>query len=443
MDLHNLDNVVQLNWVTGLPDVQRIILGTSKHDIDFAKIFFGILERKGIEYTFEKNEGSQKLLVKIGDYTCIIRSLDTEHAKTKIAFIEGWIPEHELLTPHNKWKVNKYISKEELTILKNRALNAINDAYGLCASEWEGEEPVEKNQEIEETSVEDSIDLKSSVILDRTFQIERILLSSGTKFQKRVLDRFIKYLTINNIPFSYEEYHHNKKWIFHINGYSCMLLRDKKNTYLEGWVSEFESFSYVYGHMMSSSMTPEGLKMLKDNIIAAIRTEFNLQNCANIGLYDDNTRMPIGFSKGKKLSELKAEALLKYSNENAQNIDFDLYLYVQENLSRIQGQYRMEQKELHNRYLFNQGIVTFKCAKKTFATRKLAMEAIVKIPRKTKDGEEKKRPIRAYECRHCSGWHLTSKTVEEYKENVERFNQQNNEPEAGAEELVGISDTID
>jgi uncharacterized protein YlaI len=71
------------------------------------------------------------------------------------------------------------------------------------------------------------------------------------------------------------------------------------------------------------------------------------------------------------------------------------------------------------------------------------MEAIVKIPRKTKDGEEKKRPIRAYECRHCSGWHLTSKTVEEYKENVERFNQQNNEPEAGAEELVGISDTID
>lgn len=285
------------------------------------------------------------------------------------------------------------------------------------------------------------------MIIERsTFEVDRIQVSSG-RYTKLVLDRFIRYLTKSNIPFSYETYHHGKRWVFNINGHPCMLSRDKKKkAFLEGWVSNFESYSYVYGHMMSNTIEPENLKLLKDNIIAKIRTEFNLEDCANIGTYDTNSVVRNGIHQGKRISQLKAEVLLNFNTEQSKNIDFDLYLYVQENLNRIQGQYRMEQKESHSRYLSykgNQNIVTFKCPKKTFATKKMAMEAIVKNPRKDKNGEERKRPIRAYECRNCSGWHLTSKTVEEYKENVKKFNQQIHGTQTGAEELVSLPVVID
>lgn len=297
----------------------------------------------------------------------------------------------------------------------------------------------------ENVPVEESIELKSSLILDSSFIVDKIHICPGNQYHKRIFDRFIKYLTDNKIPFSYEMYHYNRRWVFNISGYLCMFNRGKKKVaYLEGWVPEFESYSYVYGHLISNTIEAESLKMLKDNIIAGIRAEFNLENCGNVGLYDENSVVRTGTHQGKRLYQLKADALLKFNNEVAKNIDFDLYLYVQENLNRIQGQYRMEQKESHTRFLSlkgNQGIITFKCSKKTFATRKMAMEAIVKNPRKTKDGDaERKRPIRAYECRNCSGWHLTSKTVEEYKENVQRFNQEDHG--TGTEELAGVPVTV-
>jgi uncharacterized protein YlaI len=73
----------------------------------------------------------------------------------------------------------------------------------------------------------------------------------------------------------------------------------------------------------------------------------------------------------------------------------------------------------------------------------MAMEAIVKNPRKNKNGEERKQPIRAYECRNCSGWHLTSKTVEEYKQNVQKFNQETRGTQTGTEELAGVPIAFD
>lgn len=155
MDLHNQDNVVQLNWVTGLPDVQRIIVATFKQNINYEEVFFNLLKNKGIEYTAEKNEGSQKFLIKIGGYTCILRTLDNTEDKTKTAFIEGWVPEHELITASNKWKMNKFITKEELTLFKNRTLHAINDAFQFCEPQLD-EEP-----EDEEVPIEETIDLKT------------------------------------------------------------------------------------------------------------------------------------------------------------------------------------------------------------------------------------------------------------------------------------------
>lgn len=49
--------------------------------------------------------------------------------------------------------------------------------------------------------------------------------------------------------------------------------------------------------------------------------------------------------------------------------------------------------------------VTFICDKRTYPTKKAAMDSIVKPMSKN----HKPVPIRAYECEICSGWHLTSK----------------------------------
>jgi len=59
----------------------------------------------------------------------------------------------------------------------------------------------------------------------------------------------------------------------------------------------------------------------------------------------------------------------------------------------------------------------FLCTKRAFPTKKDAMDSIVKPP-KRRNG---KAPLRAYECPKCSQWHLTSKSVEEYRNSVNKF----------------------
>lgn len=64
-------------------------------------------------------------------------------------------------------------------------------------------------------------------------------------------------------------------------------------------------------------------------------------------------------------------------------------------------------------------MVDFKCIKRTFPTKKTAMDSIANPKSKQKG----KRPIRAYECPVCSGWHLTSKPDPRFNTSTEETHE--------------------
>lgn len=55
----------------------------------------------------------------------------------------------------------------------------------------------------------------------------------------------------------------------------------------------------------------------------------------------------------------------------------------------------------------------FICTKRYFPTKQDAKNSLSKI-REVNQTED--RPVRAYECEYCSGWHLTSMPIEIFKE---------------------------
>jgi hypothetical protein len=60
------------------------------------------------------------------------------------------------------------------------------------------------------------------------------------------------------------------------------------------------------------------------------------------------------------------------------------------------------------------------CHKTIFHSEKAAKIALDKI--KETDSESPKRPIRAYECDECGGFHLTSWSLELYQESRKKAN---------------------
>lgn len=124
-------------------------------------------------------------------------------------------------------------------------------------------------------------------------------------------------------------------------------------------------------------------------------------------MFTDDTILSFGKYKAYRLRDVPAFYLINL-HKNGGGIDPDLRKYINDNIDSIRARF-LDFPEPINR-------VTFICEKRTFPTKKDAMDSIKK-PAK----QDKKRPIRAYECPKCSGWHLTSKEVEEYKKTVERF----------------------
>lgn len=122
-------------------------------------------------------------------------------------------------------------------------------------------------------------------------------------------------------------------------------------------------------------------------------------------MYTDETLMPKGKYRLTKLKDVPANYLWTIWVCNGGGTDPHLKEYIKANLQRIQNQ------KDWSKGLSGDTFVPFICEKRTYATRKAAMESIIKPTSKS----QKKAPIRAYECPHCSGWHLTSMPIEIFK----------------------------
>ena len=118
--------------------------------------------------------------------------------------------------------------------------------------------------------------------------------------------------------------------------------------------------------------------------------------------YTDDTLLTTGKYSFTKLARVPAKYLLAiYKNKTIK--DESLYSYIEENLERIKSRLNepipLPEIEL--------------CEKTTYFSIKEAKCALTII---NQDEREHKKPVRVYECLKCGGWHLTSITLDEWKE---------------------------
>lgn len=116
-------------------------------------------------------------------------------------------------------------------------------------------------------------------------------------------------------------------------------------------------------------------------------------------MYTEDTVLSYGKYKGKMIKDIPKDYMINVHITGGEE-HAELKKYIEANLDKYPG--------LPFLSWFNKKsyvMVTLKCTKRTYPTKKSAMDSIVKPKSKT----DKKAPIRAYECPICSGWHLTSK----------------------------------
>lgn len=121
-------------------------------------------------------------------------------------------------------------------------------------------------------------------------------------------------------------------------------------------------------------------------------------------MYDSSTEVTVGGILGKRmLSDIPSAVLLeRYNNGQLEKSNKKLWAYVSLNKSRLEESVKYEKKEPEE-YVG--------CRKYTYASKKIAMEVV----RNARDHKQKnKKPVRAYECNLCGGWHLTSIPYEEW-----------------------------
>lgn len=121
-------------------------------------------------------------------------------------------------------------------------------------------------------------------------------------------------------------------------------------------------------------------------------------------MYTDETVLDYGKYKGKKLKDIPNQYFINIYRSGDDN-HVALKEYIETNKERFHI------LVLHFIKKDLSPPVTFICEKRTYPTKKAAMDSIVKPISKPK----KPVPIRAYECPECSGWHLTSKEIEKFK----------------------------
>lgn len=120
-------------------------------------------------------------------------------------------------------------------------------------------------------------------------------------------------------------------------------------------------------------------------------------------MYTDNTILTFGKYKFTKLCRVPILYLTNiYNNKSISDKEFLLYIE-----NRLKGRIVIEKNEIT-------------CQKFPLFSEKLAKEHLKRIANEKSKGNKK--PIRAYECQKCGGWHLTSKTIEEYEDIISIHN---------------------
>jgi hypothetical protein len=116
-------------------------------------------------------------------------------------------------------------------------------------------------------------------------------------------------------------------------------------------------------------------------------------------MYTDETKLKYGKYRNTMIKDIPKEYLVNAFKTGGNEHD-ELKGYIESNIELFPGLAMVAwvKKKMNCQ-------ITYKCAKRTFPTKKDAMDSIVKPKSKT----NKPIPIRAYECPECSGWHLTSK----------------------------------
>lgn len=114
-------------------------------------------------------------------------------------------------------------------------------------------------------------------------------------------------------------------------------------------------------------------------------------------MYTDNTILTYGKYKFNRLGDISFEYLLRVFKDKSIK-DEQLLAYIKR---KIDGEKIQKANEAQL------------CDKLYYCSKKVAKEHL-KIIAKQKNKNGIKKPIRAYECPKCSGWHLTSLTLEEY-----------------------------
>jgi hypothetical protein len=119
-------------------------------------------------------------------------------------------------------------------------------------------------------------------------------------------------------------------------------------------------------------------------------------------MYTDETVLTYGKYKGKMLKEIPDEYFINVCTTGGEE-QAELKKYIEANINRFVAVSLFALKKSPP--------IDFICLKRTYATKKAAMDSIVKPTSKS----HKPVPIRAYECPECSGWHLSSKPDRGYQ----------------------------
>jgi len=136
---------------------------------------------------------------------------------------------------------------------------------------------------------------------------------------------------------------------------------------------------------------------------------FKTQNAS--GMYTEETVLDRGKHKSKKLSDVPLDYLLRLYIQ-AQYFNDEIKEYIELNFEKI------SKGTGYRRSTIIISPSTHTCKETPFPTEKDAKYELRRI-RNTKDADGKI-PVRTYECKICSAWHLTSKPLAKFANTGEK-----------------------